>query len=692
MDEDVKESKSVVDHSSSSKVPSCLSGLCGLKGPVGFCEGSGDLVSQFRGRLTVFRTQVSTFLNDDCDSCSKFACLNRFSGILWPLLSQLSVDDASWWLLDSGASATVLAQRFAHLYGCSKTDVRDLDGSKFRAANGSIVRMTGKAQVGVKVVMLDEAGEKKFSRSAQLKALVWDIQHNIISTTSLCKAGWEFWQGDTWFKLRNKYSGEVASETGYFAGCPWVRLQACHDSGSSKVVSFVSDDRDEDIPVKTLAPLTRAAEAALRQHRLQGHVPFDPRCLECAKGKTTFQRRRRRENLLESELQADFAYISSRGELTDDEVDHCYKVLVLSELSSNCVAYLLVTSDLTAVRANLVKWLDHMGLSSQRASIVLHTDAERAVSELVTNVSDRFVFTVRRAAPQQHRSVGHAERNVRRLKESLAVLRSDLNCASVDIAFSNESLNEVLRYLGLTHNHFGKAPGCDLSPLEFVAGRNLSKPVTALYGMNVLAEIPQSQCQGSPNESRNVEAMFLHHGLGTGPVAQAMIRHDGDMKLRKFVARNLKPIFPFSWNVARSGGLLVDVVGVVADAPAGSGADVPMIPEGERALDSGEVPGSGQGSPDPGIVEYPDGAPPDVVREMKGPETHEFEFKRGSVKRSQTDVPTVSNRPMTMRRHGPINQPTPVDSPGSEVEGFGKTEGCPACQSGMNAARDTPLS
>ena len=95
---------------------------------------------------------------------------------------------------------------------------------------------------------------------------------------------------------------------------------------------------------------------------------------------------------MESELQADFAFISSRGELTDDEVDHGYKVLVLSELSSNCVGYLLVTSDLVSVRSNLVKWLDHMGLSSERASIVLHTDSERAVSELVTKASDRFCF------------------------------------------------------------------------------------------------------------------------------------------------------------------------------------------------------------------------------------------------------------------------------------------------------------
>ena len=40
---------------------------------------------------------------------------------------------------------------------------------------------------------------------------------------------------------------------------------------------------------------------------------------------------------------------------------------------------------------------------------------------------------------------------------------------------------------------------------------------------------------------------------------------------------------------------------------------------------------------------------------------------------------------MTMRRQGPISAPTPVGSPGNVSEEFGKTEGCPACQSGMNA-------
>ena len=117
--------------------------------------------------------------------------------------------------------------------------------------------------------------------------------------------------------------------------------------------------------------------------------------------------------------------------------------------------------------------------------------------------------------------------------------------------------------------------------------------------------------------------------------------------------------------------------------------DVPMVPEEVPGSDlvSGEIRGEspGQGSSGSGIVEYPDGAPPEVIREMKEPETFDVEFKRGSGKRNQTDVPTVSNRPMTMRRQGPIRAPTPVGSPDSNVEGFGKTDGCPACQSGMVA-------
>ena len=175
-----------------------------------------------------------------------------------------------------------------------------------------------------------------------------------------------------------------------------------------------------------VALLTKAAELSLQQHRLQGHVPHHPNCVQCAKGRTTFARRRRKREVTECELQCDFAFLSSKDELSEEEVDRCVKVLVMHEQSSNCVGYVLVDSDLSGVRSRIEKWLDHFGLSSERSSIVLQTDAERAVSEPGMKVSSRFPFIVRRASPQLRRSIGGAERIVRRLKENLAVLRSDM--------------------------------------------------------------------------------------------------------------------------------------------------------------------------------------------------------------------------------------------------------------------------
>ena len=71
----------------------------------------------------------------------------------------------------------------------------------------------------------------------------------------------------------------------------------------------------------SLNPLSRAAESDLERHRLQGHVPYDPRCTICARGKSTFHHRRRREGSLETEMQADFAFLTTRGEVVDEETE-----------------------------------------------------------------------------------------------------------------------------------------------------------------------------------------------------------------------------------------------------------------------------------------------------------------------------------------------------------------------------------
>ena len=665
---------------------SCFQGLKPFCPDLRGSESSANteqLLSPVRRRVSVFRPRISTFLNV-CDTCSPMTLFRRHADVLFPLMSQLCLDDATWWLLDSGASATVLAERYAKVYGISSVDVKDGD-DQFRAANGTPVRMSGKAVVGVQVLMKDSQSGKSEFRHATLKALVGNIQHNIISTNTLCHSGWEFSQGKDWFDVSNKSSGERVSEIGYFAGCPWMKVYPIDDSHESSEHSgthscLSMDSGSSQLEQGVVAPLTKAAEVSLQQHRLQGHVPHHPNCVQCAKGRTTFAHRRGKGEVTECELQCDFAFLSSKGEFSEEEIERCVKVLVMHEQSSNSVGYVLVDSDLSGVRNRIEKWLDHFGLSSEKSSIVLQTDAERAVSELVTRVSSRFTFVVRRASPQQHRSIGGAERTVRRLKESLAVLRSDMNAAGIDISFSPESLNEVLTFLALSHNHFGKAPGSDFTPLEYVAGRRLSRPVAATYGMSVLAEIPDSLRRISPNESRNVEAVFLHHGLGTGPVVLGKVRVENSFELKKFVARNLKPILPISWDVANSSGLLVKMEGFVPPNPEiGNPIEVP---------DGDEAHGSGMhDSEREQIVEYPEGAPPEVIREMKESDPSAGVSADNSRSRANKRKPEglVKGRPMSMKRQGPLGS-TPVVAP-SEGQGrsFGKTPGCPACDSGMVA-------
>ena len=113
--------------------------------------------------------------------------------------------------------------------------------------------------------------------------------------------------------------------------------------------------------------------------------------------------------------------------------------------------------------------------------------------------------------------------------------------------------------------------------------------------------------------SNRVEACFVHPGLNTGPVVQGIFRVDGEQVLKRFVARNFRPIFPIAWNHSLGADVLMkfdnasvedlDAQPAVADEPARQ----PQV-----GVDSAPEESN--------IVEYPDGAPPEVIREMKEPD------------------------------------------------------------------------
>ena len=388
-----------------------------------------------------------------------------------------------------------------------------------------------------------------------------------------------------------------------------------------------------------------------------------------------FQHRRRGLQHIECEIQADFAYLTKNGEISEEDSRRTtMKILVLTELLSGCVGFVAVTDNIQQVNSDIEKWLDSFGLSSSMTSVILHTDDEKAVGDLITKATRKYLFQVRRAAPQQHRSIGAAERAVRKFKESLAVLRSDLNKHAVDIRISFPGIRDVATYLALMNNHFGT----DLSPLETSAGRSLSKPTVSLFGSLVIAEIPDSIRQYSPNETRSIEAAFVHPGLGTGSAVEGFLRVDGRLELRRFYARNVRTVTPLQWNQDLRQNFLIP-----CDIP-----DVPLPPlddpdgQGEPVQDGAVRPEvRGNRSDEYGAPDSPTYTP---TTPSFGSEHYGSEFGEGHLPPPPSPEPS---RPAQASRRSDLKRNVRFED--SEVVEPEKkkffTRGCPSCESGMNA-------
>ena len=658
---------------------------CGLRGPElsgespDLTAASLDLVCQEPRRIQVH--DFRKFFNAT-DELSVERQLEPFVWAMDPLLSQLADQtDSTWWLLDSGASTSVLAQSSASAFNAAIA--KECPGG-FLAANGSSVQMAGSAEIGVHMFMSDEQGGEQCWKKARMKVLVGNIRHNILSVTALADSGWKFTQGPNGFDLYHTRMGLHCLETDYFANCPWVRMYP-----SSGTVSAVQSGTQSQVS-GSMCTVKRDGGVDLEQHRRQGHWPFHSQCLECARGRSVFQHRRKRDGQRETEIQADFMFLSQRGELSVEETQGAVKILLLVECFSSCFGAVVVREP-EETKRQIKKWLDHFGVKSRFTAVVIHTDAEVAVGNLVGQASGEgdYTFHVRRAGPQQHASIGRGERAVRELKESLSVLRADLNQQGLDLVFSSDVLETVLTYLSLMHNHFSKAHGTDSSPLELSVGRRLSKPVVSLFGSCVLAELPDSVKHLSPNETRNVEAAYLHCGLDRGSLVQAKVRCEGGLELIQFTARNLRPISPLSWKLDLCVGLLTkleqtdmpqgyihDQLGVSHD-PQGSEPVEDMsfhpLPVSEQRRLKSESLG----------VEMRQLVPP-VVKERpnKGPGVF---MRREAVGSKVVDAGTSRSPQGSPNSDGRRVSPSRRASEGAGEElRFAPTRNCPSCASGMN--------
>ena len=269
--------------------------------------------------------------------------------------------------------------------------------------------MAGTAEIGVQMHMSGPSTDDWCWKKARLNILVGSIKHNILSITSLADSGWRFTQGPKGFDLFHEELGLHCLEVAYFANCPWVRLHpdTCQSSANRSDLTMSSAQN------WSISAVTGSEDDEMARHRRQGHIPFNPNCLECAKGRSVFQHRRDRGDRKEVSIQADFAFLSTKGEVVADELPRSVKILVLVEMMSRCIGYVVVGEDVEATRRQIVGWLQHFGLTSKAVSIDVHTDSERAVGELIRNSTGRYTFSIRHS----HSSIAQLE-GLRELSEN----------------------------------------------------------------------------------------------------------------------------------------------------------------------------------------------------------------------------------------------------------------------------------
>ncbi len=97
---------------------------------------------------------------------------------------------------------------------------------------------------------------------------------------------------------------------------------------------------------------------------------------------------------MNTEIFADFCFLNRDSEVSTNETRGSYKFLALKETFSPSIGCVLITGDPQRDRLNICKWLK-FGLKGGDVSVSLATDAESAVSSLVSEAGGGFHFSVK---------------------------------------------------------------------------------------------------------------------------------------------------------------------------------------------------------------------------------------------------------------------------------------------------------
>ena len=483
--------------------------------------------------------------------------------LLLPLLAQLcwDVESPSWWLLDSGAAVSVLAEaNLKHYKVLEWLPVED----QFSAANGSAVQMVSKARIELALPVKSSCDPERATNVIQkfsLEVYIGKTQHNILSMVQLANRGWLFTLGFLQQSLAHEKFDLSVRGLVFWGGCPWIQsdlpdatphpshlptnvvseLCVVKRKAEEREVSLeVGADASSDDPGVGLAesgapvePSTSVGQMSGQEtlvHRMRGHVPFNPFCMQCLKAKAVKQHRRRRTRQEVASLVADFLFIGPAKR----------KALVIVEVVTHMLACAPVHENVDRTRALLKQWFAEFALDGvgHKCALEVFTDAEIAVGNLLKSVETGTRLSVRKAPPQAHEVVGLAERFVRYVEETVAVLKDDLKQTfHTELVDTSLAWEVVLQYVSCTYNRFGAPGEQKMAPLELLMGKRLPEAKSTLLGCTVLAELPESVVR----ETRFEEAAYLGHALNSlGHRVSTFVNDEP----RVFVAKSIRLLAP----------------------------------------------------------------------------------------------------------------------------------------------------
>lgn len=157
------------------------------------------------------------FVDDSSPCPSSSSCVQMVQGFLRSAPSEVEMSE--WWLLDSGASRSVISERFVENYHPERS--RKLESPLcFSAANGTKIHVTQECFVPVILDLLSNG--RQIRQRCSLRCLIAPVEHNLLSVTQLARMGWSLLISpeETVLKYR-----ELTHYPIVWGGVPWLKVE-----------------------------------------------------------------------------------------------------------------------------------------------------------------------------------------------------------------------------------------------------------------------------------------------------------------------------------------------------------------------------------------------------------------------------------------------------------------------------------